>query len=72
MNTKFGNEINKVLKHGGKELKKTGTIKSKAYIFGDNRKVNVIPLFFSDHPIDKRLENQTLGQDSLSMMNSWI
>jgi hypothetical protein len=56
MKTKFEKEVNKILKRGRKELKKTGTIKSKAYIFGDNRKANVIPLFFSDHPIDKRLE----------------
>ncbi len=55
MDTKFKKEIDKILKRSGKELKKTGAIKPKAYIFGDNRKVNVIPLLFSDDPRDKRL-----------------
>lgn len=55
MNTKFEKEINQILKRGSKELKKTGTIRPKAYIFGENGKVNVVPMFFSSNPIDKRL-----------------
>ena len=54
MKTQFEKEINQILKGGRKELKKTGTIEPKAYIFGDNGKVNVLPLF-PNNSIDKRL-----------------
>jgi len=55
MNTKFKKEIKNILKHGRKELKKTGGIQIKAYIFGDNETI-LTPVACSDNPLEKRLE----------------
>lgn len=55
MKTKFEKEVNEILKRGSKELKKTGTIKLKAYIFGANGKVNVLPFPSCNNSTDKRL-----------------
>lgn len=55
MNSQFTNQVKKILKHGRKELKKTGNIQMKAYIFGSDSKVYVSPISWYDDPASKHL-----------------
>lgn len=54
MITKFNKEIKTILKHGRKELKETGNIITKAYIFGDDETI-MTPVICSNDIKEKRL-----------------
>ena len=55
MDKNIKRKVDKILKRGIKELKKTGKIIPKAYFYVDDNKVYISEMHFSDNSLEKQL-----------------